>query len=35
MESFFSTRQELLFVWLFGSVVTGKANRFSDVDIYI
>lgn len=35
LRDFFYTRQELLFVWLFGSVATGKTNCFSDVDIAI
>ncbi|QDR82007.1 type VII toxin-antitoxin system MntA family adenylyltransferase antitoxin [Sporomusa termitida] len=35
LKDFFATRPELLFVWLFGSVATGKTNRFSDVDIAI
>lgn len=35
LKIFFATRQELLFAWLFGSVATGKVNRFSDVDVAI
>lgn len=35
LRNFLDARQELLFVWLFGSLATGKANRFSDVDIAV
>lgn len=35
LKDFFSTRHELTFVWLFGSMATEKTNAFSDVDIAI
>ena len=35
LREYLRTRDELIFVWLFGSMATRKANRFSDVDIAI
>lgn len=35
LKEFFNNRNELLFVWLFGSMATQKMNKFSDVDIAV
>ncbi|MBP2664725.1 MAG: polymerase beta, Nucleotidyltransferase [Firmicutes bacterium] len=35
LKEFFNTRNELLFAWLFGSMATQKANKFSDVDMAV
>lgn len=35
LRDFFASRDEFLFVWLFGSMATGKYNRYSDVDIAV
>ncbi|MCL4377170.1 MAG: nucleotidyltransferase domain-containing protein [Actinobacteria bacterium] len=35
LEDFFSKRKEVLFAYIFGSLVTKKNNKFSDIDIAI
>jgi len=35
LTTFFSDRQELLFVWLFGSYANGHNNCYSDIDIAV
>ena len=35
LKEFFSDRQELMFVWLFGSYATGHNNCYSDIDIAV
>lgn len=35
LKAFFLTREELCFVWLFGSYASGCDNSFSDVDIAV
>mgnify|MGYP003591372913 FL=1 len=35
LADFFSSRPEILFSWLFGSLAEGKDNAYSDVDIAV
>lgn len=35
LKTFFITRQEVLFAWLFGSYARGCSNSYSDLDIAI
>lgn len=35
LKDFFLIRQELLFVWLFGSYASGRNDSYSDIDIAI